>query len=141
MKAKILIAITFLELIAGQSHAVFFSTFPLHLITDFKVSVSKEDKQNASTGKVLKLFVNLVFGIVSEDGQSVTVDEKSLTDLGYTSEEIATFKNIDIPKLKKLSEKQQFQSMDDAMKAIKTLNQGVIAKEQVRLSIEQDSIN
>lgn len=138
MKSKLLIYIIGVQLLVSQSHAIFVATLPIRLITGFKVSVSKEDKQKSIGGKFFKLVINIVFGIVSENGEAVQVDEKTLSDLGYSEIEISEFKNKDIPKLKELSEKNSFQSMEELIQAINSLNLGKIAQEQVRINIENN---
>lgn len=138
MKSKLLIFIIGVQLLVSQSHAIFVATLPIRLITGFKVSVSKEDKQKSIGGKFFKLVINIVFGIVGENGEAVQVDEKTLSDLGYSEIEISEFKSKDIPKLKELSEKNSFQSMEELIQAINSLNLGKIAQEQVRINIENN---
>lgn len=136
MKSKLILAIISIQLFVVQSHAIFVATLPIRLITGFKVSVSKEDKQKSIGGKLFKLVINIVFGIVGDDGSTVQVDEKTLADLGYSENEILEFKNKDIPQLRELSEKKTFHSMTELIQSINELKLGKIAQEQVRINIE-----
>ncbi len=136
MKSKITMLIFGLQLLTFQSHALFVATLPIRLMTGFKVSVSKGDKQESLGGKFFKLVINIVFGIVGENGEAVQVDEKILADLGYSAKEIEEFKNKDIPNLKEFSENNSFQSMEELVQALNKLNLGKVAQEQIRIDIE-----
>jgi hypothetical protein len=77
----------------------------------------------------LAVFV-LPFTILNEESNSLSIDVEELAKMNYSASEISEYKT-DLEKINGLSGK--FTTEEDALAAFKSLDLGVIAREQIRL--------